>query len=127
MTTPPQRVAIITGASQGIGAALVTAYREHGYAVVANSRSITQSDDPGVVGVPGDIADPATAEQVVTTAVDRFARVDTLINNAGVFVSKPFTEYTNEDFEFVTKVNLRGFFHITGARQHRSSRPRWQR
>ena len=113
MTTPPQRVAIITGASQGIGAALVTAYREHGYAVVANSRSIRQSDDPGVVGVPGDIADPATAEQVVTTAVDRFARVDSLINNAGVFVSKPFTEYTAEDFEFITAVNLRGFFHIT--------------
>ena len=113
MTTPVQKVAIITGASQGIGAGLVAAYRKHGYAVVANSRTIGLSDDPNVVSVAGDIADPATGAQLVATAVDRFARVDTLINNAGVFVGKAFTDYTAEDYEFVTGVDLRGFFNVT--------------
>ena len=111
--TPNQKVAIITGASQGIGAALVDAYRGLNYAVVANSRSIAPTDDPGVAAVAGDIAEPATADRIVTTAVERFGRVDTLINNAGVFVPKPFTEYTVADYEFVTAVNLTGFFHIT--------------
>jgi NAD(P)-dependent dehydrogenase (short-subunit alcohol dehydrogenase family) len=110
---PVQRVAIITGASQGIGAALVDAYRKLNYAVVANSRAITATDDPGVAAVAGDVADPATAERLVTTAVERFGRVDTLINNAGVFVAKPFTEYTAADYAYVTAVNLTGFFHIT--------------
>ena len=109
----PQRVVIITGASQGIGAALVDAYRKLNYAVVANSRTITAADDPGVAAVAGDIADPATAERLVATAVERFGRVDSLINNAGVFVAKPFTEYTEADYEHVTAVNLTGFFHIT--------------
>jgi len=109
----PRRVAIVTGASQGIGAALVDAYRALNYAVVANSRSITLTDEPGVAAVAGDIAEPATADRIVTTAIERFGRVDTLINNAGVFVSKPFTEYTVADYEFVTAVNLTGFFHIT--------------
>ena len=108
-----QKVAIITGASQGIGAALVDAYRGLDYAVVASSRSITPTDDPGVAAVAGDIAEPATADRIIATAVERFGRVDTLINNAGVFVSKPFTEYTVADYEFVTAVNLTGFFHIT--------------
>ena len=108
-----QKVALITGASQGIGAALVDAYRGLGYAVVANARSIASSDDPGVAAVAGDIAEPATADRIVARAVERFGRVDTLINNAGVFVSKPFTEYTAADYEFVTAVNLTGFFHIT--------------
>lgn len=108
-----QKVAIVTGASQGMGAALVRAYRELGYAVVANSRSIAPGDDPGVAAVAGDVADPATADRIVATAVERFGRVDTLINNAGVFVPKPFTEYTVADYEFVTGVNLSGFFHIT--------------
>ncbi|OBI00695.1 SDR family NAD(P)-dependent oxidoreductase [Mycobacterium scrofulaceum] len=108
-----QKVAVITGASQGMGAALVRAYRELGYAVVANSRSIAPGDDPGVAAVAGDVADPATADRIVATAVERFGRVDTLINNAGVFVPKPFTEYTVADYEFVTGVNLTGFFHIT--------------
>lgn len=107
------KVAIITGASQGMGAALVQAYRALGFAVVANSRSITAGDDPGVAAVAGDVADPATAERIVTTAVERFGRVDTLINNAGVFVPKPFTEYTAADYAFVTGVNLTGFFHIS--------------
>ncbi len=112
-STPSQKVAIITGASQGFGAALVDAYRGLDYAVVANSRSITPSADPDVATVAGDIAESATADRIVTTAVERFGRVDTLINNAGVFVSKPFTEYTVADYEFVTAVNLTGFFHIT--------------
>jgi NAD(P)-dependent dehydrogenase (short-subunit alcohol dehydrogenase family) len=111
--TPNQKVAIITGASQGIGAALVDAYRRLNYAVVANSRSIAPTDDPGLATVAGDIAQPATADRIVTTAIERFGRVDTLINNAGVFVPKPFTEYTVADYEFVTAVNLTGFFHIT--------------
>ena len=111
--TADQKVAIITGASQGMGAALVDAYRGLNYAVVANSRSIAPTDDPGVATVAGDIAEPATADRIVTTAVERFGRVDTLINNAGVFVPKPFTEYTVADYEFVTAVNLTGFFHIT--------------
>jgi NAD(P)-dependent dehydrogenase (short-subunit alcohol dehydrogenase family) len=108
-----QKVAIITGASQGMGAAVVDAYRELNFAVVANSRSIAPSDDPGVAAVAGDVADPGTADRIVAAALDRFGRVDTLINNAGVFVPKPFTEYTLADYEFVTAVNLTGFFHVT--------------
>jgi NAD(P)-dependent dehydrogenase (short-subunit alcohol dehydrogenase family) len=79
-----QKVAIITGASQGMGAAVVDAYRELNFAVVANSRSIAPSDDPGVAAVAGDVADPGTADRIVAAALDRFGRVDTLINNAGV-------------------------------------------
>ncbi|WP_433286670.1 SDR family NAD(P)-dependent oxidoreductase [Pseudonocardia sp. CA-142604] len=108
-----QKVAIITGASQGIGEGLVTAYRQIGYAVVANSRSIKPSDDAGVVTVAGDIADPATAQDIVSTALDRFGRIDALVNNAGVFTAKPFTEFTPEDFTNNIDVNLGGFFHLT--------------
>jgi NAD(P)-dependent dehydrogenase (short-subunit alcohol dehydrogenase family) len=108
-----QKVAVITGASQGIGAALVTAYRKLGYAVVANSRSITPSDDPMVRTVAGDIADPAVAVRVIEQGLGAFGRVDTLINNAGVFVAKPFTDYTDEDYDLVTGVNLRGFFEVS--------------
>jgi NAD(P)-dependent dehydrogenase (short-subunit alcohol dehydrogenase family) len=103
-----QRVVVITGASQGIGAALVGAYRKLNF-----SHSITAADDPAVAAVAGDIADPATAKRLVTTVVERFGRVDTLINNAGVFVAKPFTEYTAADYGHVTAVNLTGFWHIT--------------
>jgi NAD(P)-dependent dehydrogenase (short-subunit alcohol dehydrogenase family) len=106
-------VAIITGASQGIGAGSVRAYRQLGYAVVANSRGIIPSTDPGVLTVPGDIADPETGALLVDRAIDRFGRVDTLVNNAGVFVAKPFTDYTDADFDLVTGVNLRGFFSVT--------------
>jgi NAD(P)-dependent dehydrogenase (short-subunit alcohol dehydrogenase family) len=112
MSTAP-KVAIITGASQGIGAGLVTAYRDHGYNVVATSRSIGNSDDPGVVAVPGDIADPSTADRVVATAVERFGRIDALVNNAGAFLSKPFTDYTDEDFQRLYALNVGGFFHVT--------------
>jgi NAD(P)-dependent dehydrogenase (short-subunit alcohol dehydrogenase family) len=107
------KVAIITGASQGIGAGLVTAYRDRGYTVVATSRSIENSDDPGIVAVPGDITDPSTADRVVGTAVERFGRIDALVNNAGAFVSKPFIDYTDEDFHRLSALNVGGFFHMT--------------
>lgn len=110
-----QKVAIITGASQGIGAGLVTAYRRIGYAVVANSRNIVDGDDPMVLAVPGDIGQPGVGAAVVDAAIARFGRVDTLVNNAGIFVSKPFTEYTDEDYEAVMGVNVRGFFEISRA------------
>ncbi|MEV5543953.1 SDR family oxidoreductase [Saccharopolyspora shandongensis] len=113
MSTPDQKVAIITGASQGIGAGLVEAYRKLGYAVVATSRTIAPSQDPNVLAVQGDIADPATAERVFAAGVERFGRIDTLVNNAGIFIAKPFTEYTQEDYDAVIGVNLTGFFRIT--------------
>ncbi len=107
------KVAIITGASHGIGAGLVAGFRGAGYAVVGTSRSIGRSDDPDYLTVQGDIADAATAEQVVERALERFGRIDTLINNAGIFISKPFTDYTADDFAEITTVNLGGFFHVT--------------
>lgn len=108
-----QKVAVITGASQGIGAALVKAYRDRNYRVVATARSIKPSNDDQVLTVAGDIADPKTAERVIAEAVARFGRVDTLVNNAGIFVAKPFTQYTMEDYAAVLGVNLNGFFRIT--------------
>ncbi|RKN35576.1 SDR family NAD(P)-dependent oxidoreductase [Micromonospora musae] len=108
-----QKVAVITGASQGIGAGLVEAYRKLGYAVVATSRSITDSADSDVLTVQGDIADADTADRVVSAALERFGRIDTLVNNAGVFVAKPFTDYTDEEYALLTGVNLAGFFHLT--------------
>jgi NAD(P)-dependent dehydrogenase (short-subunit alcohol dehydrogenase family) len=108
-----RKVAIITGASQGIGAGLVAAFRRAGYGVVGTSRSIRSSDDSDYLTVQGDITDTGTAKRVVEQALDRFARVDSLINNAGIFISKPFTEYTPDDYAAITAVNLAGFFHIT--------------
>jgi NAD(P)-dependent dehydrogenase (short-subunit alcohol dehydrogenase family) len=108
-----QKVVVITGASQGIGAALVKAYRDRNYRVVATARSIKPSNDDQVLAVAGDIADPKTAERVIAEAVARFGRVDTLVNNAGIFVAKPFTQYTMEDFAAILGVNLNGFFRIT--------------
>ena len=108
-----QKVAVITGASQGIGAALVKAYRDRNYRVVATARSIKPSNDDQVLAVAGDIADPKTAERVIAEAVARFGRVDTLVNNAGIFIAKPFTQYTTEDFAAILGVNLNGFFRIT--------------
>ena len=108
-----QKVAAITGASRGIGAGLVTAYRKLGYAVVANARSITPSDDPMVLTVSGDIAAPGVGTRVIEEGLRAFGRIDTLINNAGVFVAKPFIDYTEADFDLVTGVNLRGFFEIS--------------
>jgi NAD(P)-dependent dehydrogenase (short-subunit alcohol dehydrogenase family) len=109
----PKKVAIITGGSQGIGAGLVEGYRRAGYAVVGTSRSIAASDEPDFLTVQGDIAQAETAQRVVDEATGRFGRVDSLINNAGLFIGKPFDEYTPEDFAAVTAVNLAGFFHIT--------------
>jgi len=108
-----RKVAVITGASQGIGAALAKGFRDRNYRVVATSRSIRQGSDPDILAVPGDIADPATAEAVIREALARFGRIDTLVNNAGVFIAKPFTDYTAADFENKIATNLAGFFHIT--------------
>jgi len=105
-----RKVAIITGASRGIGEALVRAYRGRNYSVVANARSIDPSSDPDILVVAGD---PRTAEQIVQQALDRFGRVDTLINNAGIFIGKPFVEYTDDDYARMLAINLNGFFHIT--------------
>jgi NAD(P)-dependent dehydrogenase (short-subunit alcohol dehydrogenase family) len=107
------KVAVITGASQGIGAGLTSAFRRAGYAVVGTSRSIHSSGEPDLLTVQGDIADVATAQRVVDQALDRFGRIDSLINNAGIFMGKPFTDYTPDDFAAITAVNLAGFFHIT--------------
>jgi NAD(P)-dependent dehydrogenase (short-subunit alcohol dehydrogenase family) len=107
------KVAVITGASQGIGAALVTAYRDRNYRVVATARTISPSNDDEVVAVPGDIADRKTAERAIAEGMARFGRIDTLINNAGIFIAKPFTEYTEADYAAIVAVNLTGFFHIT--------------
>ena len=108
-----EKVAIITGASQGIGAGLTKAYRERGYAVIATARSIGPSEDAGIVAVEGDIADPDTAQRIVDAAIERFGRIDTLINNAGIYIGKPFTDYTFQDFNALIAVNLAGFFHMT--------------
>ena len=113
MTDDGRKVAVITGGSQGIGAGLVAAYRDRGWAVVANARTITAPDDELVAAIDGDITDPATVDRIIDAALDRFGRIDTLVNNAGVFISKPFTEYTAEDYALVVGVNLTGFFRLT--------------
>ncbi|MFJ9241693.1 SDR family NAD(P)-dependent oxidoreductase [Streptomyces sp. NPDC101776] len=113
MSTQNQKVAIVTGASQGIGAGVVEAYRKLGYAVVATSRTIAPAEDADVLTVQGDLADPATAERVVAAAIERFGRVDALVNNAGIFVAKPFTDYTADDYATVIGINLTGFFRLT--------------
>ena len=111
--SPP--VAIVTGASQGIGAGLVAGYRSAGYAVVGVAKSFpsAQHAETDYVQVAGDVADPQTARHAVDEARDRFGRLDTLINNAGIYIGKPFTEYTIDDYEAITAVNLTGFFHFT--------------
>ncbi|HUA80671.1 MAG TPA: SDR family NAD(P)-dependent oxidoreductase [Dyella sp.] len=108
-----RKVVVITGASQGIGASLVKAFRDRDYRVVANSRSIKPPSDPDVVTVAGDISQRTVAEQMVKEALSRFGRIDTLINNAGIFLAKPFTAFTNEEYAKTLSVNLDGFFHIT--------------
>jgi len=111
----PAKVAIITGASQGIGIGLVAGFRGAGYAVVGNSRSIGSVEEPDYVTVAGDIAEARTAHALVDRALERFGQVDSLINNAGIFIGKPFTDYTAEDYAAITGVNLAGFFHMTQA------------
>jgi NAD(P)-dependent dehydrogenase (short-subunit alcohol dehydrogenase family) len=107
------KVAVITGGSQGIGAGLVAGYRERGWAVVATARKIKPSQDPDVLTVAGDITDPATADRIIGGALERFDRIDTLVNNAGVYLSKPFTDYTAADYATIVGVNLTGFFWLT--------------
>jgi NAD(P)-dependent dehydrogenase (short-subunit alcohol dehydrogenase family) len=113
MTESNSKVAVITGASSGIGAALVKAYRRAGFRVVANSRSIAASTDPDVLAIAGDAADPATAARIFSEGVDRFGRIDTLVNNAGIFTAKPFTAFTPEDWAANIGTNLASFFHIS--------------
>jgi NAD(P)-dependent dehydrogenase (short-subunit alcohol dehydrogenase family) len=108
-----QKVVVITGASQGIGSDLVKAYRDRNYRIVANSRSIKPSSDPDILTVAGDVADPATARRIVSEAIERFGRIDSLVNNAGIFVAKPFVDYTEEDYVSVVAINLGSFFHLT--------------
>jgi NAD(P)-dependent dehydrogenase (short-subunit alcohol dehydrogenase family) len=111
-----EKVVIITGASKGIGAALAGSFRELGYGVVANARSMTRTEaagDPGIVMIDGDVAAAATAERIVAGAMERFGRIDTLINNAGIFIPKAFTDYSEADFAATTGTNLAGFFHVT--------------
>lgn len=112
-STSDRKVVVITGASQGIGAGLVRGLLERGNRVVANSRSIKPESSSDVLAVAGDISDPAVAERVIASAVEKFGRVDTLVNNAGIFVPKPFTEYTAADYANVLSVNLAGFFYVS--------------
>jgi NAD(P)-dependent dehydrogenase (short-subunit alcohol dehydrogenase family) len=109
----PQKVAIITGASRGIGAGLVDGFRQNGYAVVGTALTMAPSDQPDYLTLTGDISQADTADRVVTAALDRFGRIDSLVNNAGIFIGEPFMDYSVEDYAAMTAVNLAGFFHIT--------------
>ena len=113
MRANEQRVAVITGGSRGIGAGLVAGYRNEGWAVVANAMTIKPSEDPNVLAIEGDISEAKTAERIVRGALERFGRLDTLVNNAGVFIGKPFAEYTAEDYALAVAVNMTGFFTLT--------------
>lgn len=108
-------VALITGASQGIGAALVRGYRSAGFQVVAVSRQIAASADAGVLAWRADVGDRTAIAQLVEHVLARYGRIDTLVNNAGIFIAKPFTAYTEQDFHDVFNVNVAGFFHLTQA------------
>lgn len=112
-----RKTVIVTGASQGIGAAVVNLFLERGYNVIANSRHISQKNElrrsDELVLVDGDIALPATADKIVENATKRFGSFDALVNNAGIFISKPFIEYTVEEFHALSSTNLEGFLHIT--------------
>ncbi len=113
----PRKTAIVTGASQGIGAGIVKRFVERGFHVVANSRKVTQSTEVAaskqVALVDGDIGEPATAAKIVEAALSRFESIDALVNNAGIFFTKPFTDYTAEDFKALVSTNLEGFLYIT--------------
>jgi NAD(P)-dependent dehydrogenase (short-subunit alcohol dehydrogenase family) len=115
--TNQRKTAIVTGASQGIGAGVVKALVEHGFNVVANSRKVTQSNDVAasdrVALVDGHIGEQATAARIVETALTRFDSIDALVNNAGIFFTKPFTEYTADDFRSLVATNLEGFLYVT--------------
>src|SRR4029450_5303775 len=113
----PRKTAIVTGASQGIGAGIVNAFVERGFNVVANSRKVTRSIEVAasdhVALVDGHIGEPATAAKIVETALPRFKSIDTLVNNAGIFFTKPFTDYTPEDFKSLVSTNVEGFLYVT--------------
>jgi NAD(P)-dependent dehydrogenase (short-subunit alcohol dehydrogenase family) len=115
--TDQRKTAIVTGASQGIGAGIVRAFVERGYNVMANSLKVTQSTEVAafdhVALVEGDIGEPATAARIVETALARFQTIDVLVNNAGIFFTKPFTNYTAEDFKSLVSTNLGGFLYVT--------------
>ena len=113
MSEAERRVAVITGGSQGIGAGLAAGYRRQGWAVVATARAIKPAEDPDVLTVDADISEPSAADRIIGAALGRFGHVDTLVNNAGVFISKPFTDYTAGDYATVVGVNLTGFFWLT--------------
>ncbi|MPW22641.1 SDR family oxidoreductase [Paraburkholderia sp. CNPSo 3157] len=113
MSNTSQKVVVVTGASQGIGREVVKMFRRLDYRIVATARSIKPSDDANIVTIAGDIGDPATAHRVISEAIARFGRIDTLVNNAGIYIGKPFTEHTVEDYAAVLNVNLSGFYHIT--------------
>jgi NAD(P)-dependent dehydrogenase (short-subunit alcohol dehydrogenase family) len=113
MSDSDHKVAIITGGSQGIGAGIVAAYRSRGWYVVASARTIKPVEDRAVLTVDGDLGEPATTDRIIAAAVERFGRIDTLVNNAGVYISKPFTDYTDDDYATVVGVNLTGFFRLT--------------
>jgi NAD(P)-dependent dehydrogenase (short-subunit alcohol dehydrogenase family) len=112
-----QKTAIVTGASRGIGAGLVEAFLNRGYSVVANSRNITKANpfaaSPNLALVDGDIGDRSTAAKIVDAAISKFGGIDVLINNAGVFIPKPFTEYTTEDFDTLVSTTLAGFLYVS--------------
>jgi len=108
-----QKVAVVTGASQGIGAGIVQAFRERNYRLVATSRSIKPVADADIVTVQGDVGAPDTAKRVFEAALERFGRVDTLVNNAGLFMAKPFTAYSQDDYAVYMSTNVTGFFHMT--------------
>jgi NAD(P)-dependent dehydrogenase (short-subunit alcohol dehydrogenase family) len=108
-----QKVAIVTGASQGFGSGLVKAFRDRNYRVVANSRSIKPSADSEVLTIAGDVGDPTTADRIVQESLARFGRIDTLVNNAGIFIGKPFVEYTEKEYASLVATNLGGFFWLT--------------
>ena len=111
------KTAIVTGASSGIGLGIAKALLADGYRLVANSRHMSVSDtlrnSENLVLLDGDIGDRATAQALVETAIDRFGSLDLLVNNAGIFISKPFTEYSVEDFHSIARTNLAGFFHVS--------------
>jgi NAD(P)-dependent dehydrogenase (short-subunit alcohol dehydrogenase family) len=113
MSVPEHKVVIVTGGSRGIGAGVVAEYRRRGWAVVAASRTVKPAGDPAVLTVEGDVSDPATIDRIIRGALEGFGRIDTLINNAGVFISKPFTDYTADDYALAVGVNLTGFFVLT--------------
>ena len=109
------KVAVVSGGSQGIGAGLVRAFLASGYRVATGSRSIAPSDDPNLLTVSGDIGIPETGPELVARALERFGRVDTLVNNAEVFAANAFTEYSADDYSRVIAANLGGFFFTTQA------------